>query len=130
MSLHARHIHHQGKPRLGIPVQEALGPTEKLWPETVPGTVMKSVGTVRPRASECSVHRWAAERARTPTSDMLLSLATMVGARRRLCFLLGMALPGPAYLRERYFRERPGLWPLAYILRPARGVAHLLRRSK
>jgi hypothetical protein len=112
---------------LVIPLQRALARLERLWPACVPGIVSQEVAGLRPTRTEQRIHRWAVDRRQNPTSDVLLSLATMPGLGPKTLFLLEQAFPSPAYMRGLYCRSRPGLWPLAYLQRAGLGLRFLLR---
>jgi hypothetical protein len=114
--------------RLVIPLQRSLARLEELWADTVPAGVTRAAGQLRPTRAEQAVHRWVADRPRTPTSDTLLAVATLPGLRRRARFLLEATFPSPAYMRRRYCPEQPGLWPLAYLLRGGTAVRYLVQR--
>ena len=116
--------------RLVIPLQRTLARLEELWPGTVPAGVAQEVAELQPTRAERCIHNWVVDRRRTPTSDTLLSLVTMPGLARRVRFLLEVVFPGPAYMRQRYCRGCPALWPLAYLQRAGLGLQYLLQRLK
>ncbi|MFQ5813737.1 MAG: nucleotidyltransferase family protein [Anaerolineae bacterium] len=116
--------------RLVIPLQRTLARLGELWPETVPAGVAQEVAGLQPTRAERWIHEWVVGRPPNPTSDALLSLATMPGLGRRVRFVLEQAFPSPAYMRQRYCPQRPGLWPLAYLQRASLGLQYLLRRLR
>jgi hypothetical protein len=115
--------------RLVIPLQRALNRLERFWPATIPRTVSQEAAGLQPTRTEKRIHRWVIDRRQNPTSDGLLSLATIPGLGPRLQFLLEQAFPSPAYMRELYCRHRPGLWPLAYLQRACLGIGFLFRST-
>ena len=115
--------------RLVIPLQRAVADLQDMWPDVVPPGAAAEVAGLRAQSSERRVCDWVAKR-RTPASDTLLALATLPGITRRVRFLLEMAIPSPAYMRQRYCPERPALWPLTYVSRVVWAFRHLLRRSR
>lgn len=111
---------------LVIPIQRALARLEELWPGTVPGDARQALRELAPTRSERCVHAWVTGRPRTATSNTLLSLATLPGIAGRITFLLEVAFPSPAYMRQRYCPRRPHLWPLSYGLRGALALKYLM----
>lgn len=88
----------------------ALAQLEELWPETVPAAVARQLAKLQPTPIERWIDKWAGEPRGGRISNILASFATMPGLMRRVRFLLEVILPSPAYMRQRYCRQHPGLW--------------------
>jgi len=116
--------------RLVIPVQHTLDRLERLWPGTIPSHVALRLARLQPHGSERRVYHWVVGHPRTPASDTLLALGTLPGLARRARFLLEVAFPSPAYMRQRYRPRHPGFWPLTYWQRAGLALQYLLRRLR
>lgn len=114
--------------QLVIPLQRVCQQLELLWPGTVPPIVWREVDGLSPSLKEHQIHNWVVDRRRNPTSDVLLSVATTKGLKRKVGLFLEQAFPSPSYMRERYDLPRARLWPLAYFRRAGQIIGNLLAR--
>lgn len=116
--------------RLVIPLQRVLAGLEEIWPGSVPASVAAEVARLKADGCEQRVHAWLAQHGRTPASDTLLALATMRGLSRRARYLLEIAFPSPAYMRQRYGPQASGSMALSYVRRFGLAFAYLFDHER